>query len=195
MNRRVGIGLILTFVVVAGASCGIPHDAEPTLFPGGVVHPAVAPGDTDAQAGKGPGAPDVAASVFLVQGERLVKVVRNVPSAELSAVLTLLLDGPKQAEFAAGVRTAISPETTLRAARHEGDTAVVDLSAAVVEVGGQEQILAVAQIVLTTTAVPGIEQVRFLLEGQAVEIPRADGTLTAESLRAADYQGLVQPSP
>jgi hypothetical protein len=195
MTRGFEIRLILTFVVVAGASCGIPHDAEPRLFPGGVVNPAVASGDTDPQAGKGPSVPNVAASVFLVQGERLVKVFRTVPSADLSAVLRLLLDGPKQAEFAAGVRTTISPQTTLRAARHEGGTAVVDLSAAFVEVGGQEQILSVAQIVLTATAVPGVEQVRFLLEGQAVEIPRADGTLTAESLRAADYQGLVRSSP
>ena len=98
--------------------------------------------------------------------------------------------GRERYDDAAGSRTAISPQTTLRSARLDGDTAVVDLSGALVEVGGQEQILAVAQIVLTATAVPGVGQVRFLLEGQAVEIPRADGTLTAETLRATDYQSL-----
>ena len=138
--------------------------------------------------------PDVKAPVFLVQAEHLVKVQRSGPPGDLSGVLNLLLDGPKQQEFAAGVRTAISPQTELRSARLEGDTAVVDLSTAFVEVGGEEQILAVAQIVLTGTAVPGVVQVRLLLEGQAVEIPRADGTLTSDTLRVADYEGLLQPS-
>ena len=77
----------------------------------------------------------------------------------------------------------------------EADTAIVDLTAALVEVGGQEQILAVAQIVLTATSVPGIAQVRLLLEGQAVEMPRADGTLTADTLRAADFEVLRRAGP
>jgi spore germination protein GerM len=93
------------------------------------------------------------------------------------------------------MRTAISPQAELRSAVLDGDTAVVDLSAAFVEVGGQEQILAVAQVVLTATAVPGVGRVRILLEGQAVEIPRADGTLSSESLGAADYERLLTAAP
>jgi spore germination protein GerM len=76
-----------------------------------------------------------------------------------------------------------------------GDTVTVDLTAALVEVGGQEQILAVAQIVLTATAVPDVARVRLLLEGQAVEIPRADGTLTSDTLRSTDYEALLKPAP
>jgi spore germination protein GerM len=109
--------------------------------------------------------------------------------------MRLLLQGPTQEEFATGLRSAISPQTTLHAARVNGDTAVVDLSGAFVEVGGQEQILAVAQIVLTAASVPGVTQVRFLLDGEAVGVPRADGTLTSETLRTADYQPLLSNSP
>ncbi len=158
--------------------------------------PALAPTEQPAPGGPaGPSAPEPDADVFLVQAEHLVKVVRSTRRADLTGALELVLAGPTEAEFAAGIRTAVSPQTELRSARLEGDMAVIDLSAAFVEVGGQEQILAVAQIVLTATAVPGVGQVRFLLEGQAVEVPRADGTLTSESLRAADYQGLLTATP
>jgi spore germination protein GerM len=156
------------------------------------VTPVLAPVDGQPRTGGGPGQPELHAEIFLVQAEHLVSVRRSTPRRDLVEALNLLLEGPTEAEFGAGIRSAISPQTTLHSARVEGDTAVVDLSGALVEVGGQEQILAVAQLVLTVTAVPGVEQVRFLLEGQAVEVPRADGTLTSEALRAPDYAGLVR---
>jgi hypothetical protein len=190
MSRRAPFLMAVAVVCTLGAACGIPSDRQPTVLPGGVVAPAVAPSEPAGQP-----AADVDVSVFLVQAEQLVKVVRDAPSAGLRNALDLLLAGPREAELAAGLRTAISPQTALRSTRLAGDTGVVDLNVALVEVGGQEQILAVAQIVLTATAVPGVRQVRFLLEGQAVEIPRADGTLTSEALRPVDYQGLVRTSP
>jgi hypothetical protein len=177
-------------VLTVAAACGIPSDGEPTVLPGGVVMPAVAPSEPAGQP-----AAEVDVSVFLVQAEQLVRLVRPARSGDLRNALDLLLAGPREAELAAGLRTAISPQTDLRSARLDGDTAVVDLNAALVEVGGQEQILAVGQIVLTATAVPGVRQVRFLLEGQAVEVPRADGTLTSAALRPEDYQRLIRATP
>lgn len=152
--------------------------------------PAVAPSEP---AGQPPAEVDL--SLFLVEAEQLVKVVRPARSGDLRNALELLLAGPREAELAAGLRTAISPQTSLRSARLDGDTAVVDLNVALVDVGGQEQILAVAQIVLTATAVPGVREVRFLLEGEPVEVPRADGTLASEALRPEDYRGLLKATP
>jgi hypothetical protein len=40
---------------------------------------------------------------------------------------------------------------------------------------GQAQIEAVAQIVFTTTALPGVSSVDFELSGQSVEVPVASG--------------------
>lgn len=185
MSRRLRNRIVATLVATAAAACGVPHDPRPTILPGGVVNLALAPGDGQPKAGDG-------AAIFLVQAEHLVTVQRSSSGRDLAAALNLLLKGPTEAEFGTGVRSAISPQTMLRSARVEGDTAIVDLSGALVEVGGQEQILAVAQLVLTVTAVPSVAQVRFLLEGQAVEVPRADGTLTSETLRATDYAGLVR---
>jgi hypothetical protein len=188
--RRARLWTVAVLATIVGAGCGVPQDGEPTVMPGGVVNPVLAPANTDSGP-QSPGARQSDASVFLVEGEQLVRVPRSSRPSDLSGVMTLLLDGPTQSEFGAGLRSAISPRTTLRSARLDAaDTAVVDLSGALVEVGGEEQILAVAQIVLTATAVAGVGQVRLLLEGQAVEVPRADGTLTSETLRAADYAGL-----
>lgn len=191
MNRRAG-AIIATVMAAAVASCGIPRDSTPTVLPGGVVNPALAAGDGRAPTAIGGDRTAADARIFLVEAEQLVSVRRASPRRDLAGVLTLLLQGPTEAEFGAGTRTAISPQTTLRSARLEGDIAVVDLSGALVEVGGEEQILAVGQVVLTAAAVPGVGRVRFLLEGQAVEVPRADGTLTSETLRATDYAALVR---
>lgn len=188
MNRGRPLALALAVVASAAGACGIPDDRQPTLLPGGVVEPALAPSEP-AQS------PLAEVPVFLVQAEHLVPVVRRAAAGDLTGVLGRLLAGPREEEFAAGIRTAISPETGLRSARLRGDTATVDLTAALVEVGGEEQILAVAQIVLTATALPGVDGVRLLLEGQAVEIPRADGTLTSDTLRAQDYEALLKPAP
>jgi hypothetical protein len=185
MSRRLGTLLMAAAMALTVASCGAPRDAAPTIIPGGAVNPALAAADSQPRLGDG-------AEIFLVQAEHLVAVRRSTAGRAMADVLNLLLQGPTQAEFGAGIRSGISPQTTLRSARVEGDTGIVDLSGALVEVGGQEQILAVAQIVLTATAVPGVGQIRFLLEGQAVEVPRADGTLTSETLRAADYSGLLR---
>jgi hypothetical protein len=181
-----GVTVPVMVALLATTGCGIPHDATPTTMPGGIVEPALAAVD------RRPESPDVQAELFLVQAQQLVKARRSTPRRDLADVLTRLLKGPTEAEFSAGIRSAISTQTTLRSARQEGDTAVIDLSGALVEVGGPEQILAVAQLVLTATAIPGISQVRFLLEGQAVEVPRSDGTLTSETLRATDYASLLR---
>ena len=164
---------VLVLLTMVTVGCGIPRDQEPIRTPGGVVLPAVAPSDSLPPAGAA--VPETDVAVFLVRAEHLVKVVRSARRADLTGVLNVLLAGPTEPELVAGIRTAISPQTDLRSAHLEGDTAVVDLSAAFVEVGGQEQILAVAQVVLTATAVPGVGRVRFLLEGQGVEIPGPTG--------------------
>jgi hypothetical protein len=192
-NGRSPAALVLVLLTVVTVGCGIPRDQEPIRTPGGVVLPAVAPSDSLPPVGAA--VPETDVTVFLVRAEHLVKVVRSARRADLTGALNVLLAGPTEPELGAGIRTAISPQTDLRSAHLEGDTAVVDLNAAFVEVGGQEQILAVAQVVLTATAVSGVGRVRFLLEGQRVEIPQADGTLSSESLGPADYQGLLTTGP
>lgn len=177
---------------IALGGCGIPQDRHPIVLPGGILNPALGPTRPAVSAPQ----PAVQATVFFVRSNRVVPVVRTLTGtgAGVDASLHELLGGPTDADLAAGLRTAISSPTELHLVRIDGAIAVVDLTRAFVDVGGEEQILALAQVVLTTTAVAGITSVRFALEGQPVEVPRSDGTLSAGPLTAADYAVLREPS-
>jgi hypothetical protein len=174
-------------VALLAASCGISAGAPETL-PGGIVTPAVPPSPPEVAAG--PAGSLRSVRIFLVTGTQLIDVPRSAPAPGLEATLRLLLEGPTAAEIAAGIRSAIAPGTELRSARVEAGSAVVDLSRTFVDLGGEEQILAVAQMVLTVTAVPRVDRVRFALDGEELEVPRPDGTLVPGPLTAGDYAAL-----
>jgi spore germination protein GerM len=186
MRSRSLMALVIAASLAAG--CGIPADRHPEAVPGGVVRPALGPTTTTPT-------PATLATLFFVQAEQLVPVVRSATRPGLQAVLEVLLTGPTEAELAAGLRTAVSPQSNIRSVGTDGSTAVIDLTTTFVEVGGEEQILALAQIVLTATAIPGITNVRFELEGQPVEVPRAEGTLSSGPLTASDYASLRTAPP
>lgn len=189
-RRAAGWTAALVVLAAATAACDIPVDRSAEALAGGVVVPALDPASREApDADPGAGG-EAQATMFLVKQDRLVEVSRTVPAAELRPALGLLLKGPTAIELESGIRTAIAPGTKLRGVARDAGTAVVDLSSAFVELGGQEQILAVAQFVLTATAVPGVTSVRFALDGSTVEVPRADGTLTPAPLTAADFTAL-----
>ncbi len=186
------IRLALLIMVAAASACGVPTDRAPHSLPGGVVHPVLpATSEESVVTGDRAAGDSAGLSVFLVKGSGVIAVRRIGPAGSLETALDLLLAGPVKEELDAGVRTAITPGTRLHSARLDGSTAVVDLTAAFVDVGGEEQILAVAQVVLTATAVAGVEQVRVALDGNDVEIPLFDGTLAQRPLTAADYTPLV----
>lgn len=168
--------------VLSAAACGISTQGSPEALPGGVVTPAPIAAGGERPASRAPGA-----RVFLVRDRCVVAVERTLAEPGLEATLRRLLEGPIEVEVAAGLRSAIPPLTGLRSVGQEGSTAMIDLTGAFVEVGGQEQILAVAQLVLTATSVPGVERARFALEGHGVEVPSAEGTLVPGPLSAADY--------
>jgi spore germination protein GerM len=190
MRRPVTTGFVLAALLAAG--CGIPEDRHPTALPGGVITPGLGSTTTTATTPSNP-EPTMEATVFLVRAEHVAPVVRRTTRADLQTVLGLLITGPTEAELGAGMRTAISPQTQLHSVAVNGTTAVIDVTSAFVEVAGQEQILALAQVVLTATTVPGITEVRFALEGQPVDVPRADGTLSSGPLSATDYAALREP--
>lgn len=186
---RAVLALVMTITGLAG--CGIPADEHPETLPGGVVSPAVPSPVTSEQ----PVTQARTVAIYFVSGGRATPVERTTAEPDVTVVVALLLAGPTSAEVAAGFRTAVAPGTRLRSASVQGGTVSLDLTNAFVEVGGQEQILAVAQLVLTATVVPGVERVSIALDGQVVEVPRADGTLAAGPLSAEDYRGLLNEPP
>src|SRR5262249_13720249 len=98
-----------------------------------------------------------------------------------------LLQGPTREEAAVGMRSAI-PSAAIRAlSRVVNQTVVVDMRQPFTDVTGSEQKIALAQIVLTMTLLHGVKQVRFLLDGEPVSVPRANGTLTRTPVKRSDY--------
>ncbi|HET6562163.1 MAG TPA: GerMN domain-containing protein [Marmoricola sp.] len=131
--------------------------------------------------------------VYFVRSGRLVAVERRLSSGSVTTALESLVAGPTRTEVATGVRTSVAPQS-FRVA-HPGDSPrVVEVTAGpqFTSVSGQDQLLAVAQVVWTVTEVPGIRLVRFYLDRSPLEVPTDDG-LARHAVGRSDYMS-VRPT-
>jgi spore germination protein GerM len=85
------------------------------------------------------------------------------------------------------VSTAITTDVRLLGVSVDGAIVTLDLSRAFATVGNPQQIEALAQLVWTVTAVPDVTGVRFAIEGEPVEVPTGDGTLTTSPVGRSAY--------
>ncbi|MEU8223706.1 GerMN domain-containing protein [Kribbella sp. NPDC048915] len=200
MNRRPlrDAWSMATIVLVAVAAllvgCGVPVQNEPSpIDPAAVptrLHSPTSP--RSAPPAATPGRATI--QVVFVQKEQLVTLVRDAsdpdPSDRLQTVIAALLAGPTAAEQANGLTSALPPDLQLSVGAIEGTRLELELSG---ETGGRsaaENVLAVGQIVLSVTAVPGIDEVTFSRDGKPVEALLADGALTGAPLKATDFAAL-----
>lgn len=194
MRRRI-TGCAAFVAVAVLAACGIPAERLPTLanpedVPFDLLAPA--PGATTTTLA---GARTEEARIFLVQGERLAVVIREVPAPAIpETVLGALSAGPTDMELQLGLRSALLGDGVVRSVGVTGGIATVDLGPSFTEIAGRDQILALAQIVSTLTDLPGVGRVNFTLEGVPVGVPRGDGAVTTESVSRDDY-ALLAPVP
>ena len=89
-----------------------------------------------------------------------------------------------------GRRTAVTGDL-IGKVEVSGGIATVDLRPAISDLGADEQLLAVAQLVCTLTNRPGVGPVAFTLDGAPVDVPRADGSLTSGVVSRDDYADLL----
>jgi hypothetical protein len=171
------------------AACGVPSDPSPRSFPAQEVPFGLL--STTTSTATSP-APATSAVVFLVEGDRLAPVRREVPApATPAAVLAVLAAGATAPEAAAGLRTALVTGASL--ARVNGGTATVRLDPDFAAADLREQVLALAQLVYTITELPGIGAVQFTSDGRPAEIPTAAGPLKTGAATRADFAA-VGPS-
>jgi hypothetical protein len=186
--RRLAAGLVAAAFFVAG--CGVPTDGHPRSIdpdnvPFGLLD--LAPATTTTSPG-----PADSIEVFLVGGDRLLAVRRSVPDAtSLQARLDALLMGATEQEAQLGLRTALAFSSGL-VSEISGSTARIDFGEAF-GVPDPEQVLAIAQIVFTATAMDGIDRVAFFVRGRPVEAPAQDGTLRSEPFMRGDFALLAPP--
>ena len=188
MSTRRGAAALLALVVLS--SCGIPVEdrarpISPDDIPSSIPAPAPA---TTAPAGDPTPA---SVELFFVQGSRLGAVRREAPVA-LSAERTIaeIARGPTAAERGQGFRTALPRDLRL-AGTVAAAVPLIEVSESFARVEGEEQILALAQLVFTLTGLPGVEGVSFALAGRPVEVPTGDGVLKRGPLRRADFQAVA----
>lgn len=134
-------------------------------------------------------APDegVVATLWYVDGTRLVPVEVLLTDDGPDARVQALLSGVGLGNGSVN-RSAIPPDTSLLGATTAGGVATLDLPSAFTLVGGDEELLAVGQIVLTATEVPGIDGVLLTIDGDPVQAPTADGALVGRPLSRSDYE-------
>ncbi len=131
--------------------------------------------------------------IFLLgpTGKLYPSVRRLAGSHSLDDVLAALQAGPTAAETAGGVTSAIPQSTGALTSRTLGNVATVQLTNAFDTLTGSSEIEAVAQIVYTATAVPGVRSVAFTLGGKAVDVPDQSGVLLAPPVTRSDYAFLA----
>lgn len=133
-----------------------------------------------------------AVSVYLIRDDVLVHVTRDLPvPTTLEDTLESLLSGVSRPEERANLRTSIPPGTTLLGLEIDEGIASLDLSSDFASVGGEEELLAVAQIVLTVTSADGVSHVEFQLEGVPTDVPVTGGALSVDPVSPDQYDELI----
>jgi len=179
----------LVAVVVLTAACGIPVAGSPSKIaradvPFHLLDPTTAPTTV-------PDNPVVGAreQIFLVDTSQHVRsVIRDVaPPATLTAIMGALLDGPTSAESSAGLQSFLTGKPADVTASVNGGIATVDFTTNPFQIVGPDQTLAVAQVVYTATAQPGVLGVLFQIDGNPIAVPTAAGVQVPGPVTDATY--------
>jgi spore germination protein GerM len=133
----------------------------------------------------------VEVELFFMGSDGLLRpVLRRIQSSPTLDDLVAELDEPPSE--APDMRTALGEDLVIGVSL-EGGIAQVDLGEDFTTLPLSDQVLALAQIVYTLTARPGVGRVSFQLEGSPIPIPRGDGVITTESVSRDAYANLLAP--
>lgn len=181
-SARAARALLAAAALVVATSCGVPLDDEPQAVTGLTQPQEATPTTSDS-----PTAQEV--SVYYLVGDSL-EVTRYPVDGEptLEAALQFLLTVPPTGD----AKTRIPPGTSLLGLEVAGDVATIDLTPEVVDdTSGETQKQAFAQLAFTALASEGVTQVRFLVEGEPVEVPT--DRANQRTITADDYDPPLNP--
>jgi spore germination protein GerM len=187
----VGAALLVT---VAITGCGLGAQGTATRLPAadvpfGLLSPTLN-GQTVV-----PSAATQTVVLYLLRDQRLVPVTREVLApATFAARLQALATGSTPTEAAGGLTSAVSDQAPAPTGRVQADQATITLPTDFEQLTTEDQIEALAQLVYTATALPGVGVVSFVIDGARVPVPRADNTTSSRPVSRADYRSLAPPS-
>ena len=182
-------GFLTVSVMVVAAACGIPTAGAPTAIgKGNLPNHLLDPATPSTVSSTVPPAVAVPESIFLVAAsQHVVAVSRDVAiPATPSEIMGALLEGPTPFESSAGLQSFLTPGTKVSATLTAG-IVTVDFTTNPVQVVGPSQTLAIAQIVFTATAQPGVSGVAFQIAGQPIEVPTASGAQVPGPVDRSSY--------
>lgn len=180
-------------LTMALAACSVgPQDR-----PAPVDDDAVPFGLLDADRAAPPAAPAPTSDdtlVFLVDDDDdLVGVPRSDATRSVDGLVNALRTPSSVQERSRGLRSPIgdSDPPLVEGATLEGGLATVDVAPLFTNLDAGTQRLAIAQVVLSFTSLPGVGQVSFTIAERPVDVPLADGSLDSGPLTRDDYDDLL----
>ena len=124
---------------------------------------------------------------------RLVPSGTRVDDTSVEAILRQLQEVPDEGQaLAAG--NPLGDTDVIQAVELKRGLVTVDLATNFTDLSNSGQLAALAEIVYTATARPGVGQVTFTIDGEPTEVPRGDGSLTSEPVTRLDYAELAPVS-
>jgi len=187
-RRRVLAVLLPVAVLVSG--CGISVDATPAIVKSrDVPYHLLAPATTTTTQ---PGPQSEYVTVYLEGPQRLVAVSSALtPPVTVHSVLAALGTGPTSAQASAGLKSPISTAAPLSETSDNNGVVTISVSTSFTKLAGQDQTVAVAQLVYTLTALPHVTFIEIRIHGKLAKVPTANGTLSSGPLDRADYANLA----
>lgn len=188
--------VLLAALLIAAAGCGLPGGGEVrTVDDGEVPYRLLDQGGAETPTSPSPSTPADLPVVLWTSGDRLLPEAAGPRCDEAADVLvdrllSALAAGPSEEARAAGRSSALRPDVELASAGVSDGTVEVSIEADAA-VSTELLPLAVGQIVLSVTSVPGVDSVVLLVDEEPVQVPLPAGTLTAGPVTASDYSGLV----
>lgn len=202
---RLLLAVPVCVAVAAGAAgCGAPGSTRPaSIDPAEVPYGLLEPSADPLTAVTEPGVPDPRPStpVYLLgqDGTVLVPIPTAVtagpPEQVAQEALARLDAGPDDAERAQGLGSVLGAAVTLSLKGIEDGTALVEVELTSRDIAADQVPFALGQVVLTLTAVEGIDRVQIVSGGEPVEMALPGGKLTTAPVTAADYESLTVPRP
>jgi len=175
---------LVVVLAAVTAACGVKPQDAPERIPLQQAPAAATPVVTPS--------PSASSEVplYLVRSDRLSREQVRAGRADLRQALDLLLGGEATLPAVAGLRTAIPVGVRLRAVSTRGRIATLDVSSEFARLRGQDQVLAVAQIVFTATEFPPVAAVVIQVDGVAVAVPTQEGAAVIDPVGRSDFSSL-----
>ncbi|MCW2622828.1 MAG: hypothetical protein JWL64_2430, partial [Frankiales bacterium] len=179
---------VAVLAVVLLTACGVSAEDRPRAIAPSAIPPALATSSPPATVPSGP----QSASVYLVRDRLLVARPRNAPtSPTVGTLLQLLLAGPTEAERTAGLTSTVPPDVTVSVVLTDGGIATVTVPGNDAPSRLDEN-LGFGQIVLTLSQSPRVRGVVFRRNDNALDVPRADGSISKGPFVTSDFNSLVR---